>query len=266
MRSRLAGGSAISTDRRIGESAHFLRVIEQAGSCHPSCRVAMTAARIIRLFHMFKSDVFERTQAPTAEIGASLYNFIIGAVLIWGFAVTAIVQSYFHHIQFGWPAAIGYIAGVFVGTLLARSTNPVLSLLGYHLVIVPTGVMLGPFVNALSPNVLQDTLFLTGGVTCAMMGLGTVFPRAFVRIGGALFIALLALVVVGFVQAIFIHRYYPLVDWIAAGIFSLYIAYDYARAQLIPKTVDNAIDVCIALYLDVINLFIRIASLLSRRE
>jgi FtsH-binding integral membrane protein len=61
-------------------------------------------------------------------------------------------------------------------------------------------------------------------------------------------------------------RSFTIVDWIAAGIFSLYIAYDYARAQLIPKTVDNAVDVCIALYLDVINLFIRIASIMSRRD
>ncbi|MEA3211348.1 MAG: hypothetical protein QOE70_4405 [Chthoniobacter sp.] len=215
---------------------------------------------------MFKSDVFDRSTPVSGEISASLYNFIIGAVLIWGFAVTAMVQSYFHHVSFGWPLLLAYIAGVFVGTMLARSENPVLSLLGYHLVVVPTGVMLGPFVNALSPQVLQNTLFLTGGVTCGMMGLGTVFPRAFARIGGALFISLIALVVVSLLEAFVFKKSFTMVDYIAAGIFSLYIAYDYARAQLIPKTFDNAIDVCIALYLDIINLFIRLASILSRRE
>lgn len=215
---------------------------------------------------MFKSDVFDRTADESREISASLYNFIIGAVLVWGFVVTGVVQSYFHDFSFGWPIMLGYIAAVFAGSMVARSQNPVLSLLGYHLVVVPTGVFLGPFVNMLSPQVLQSALMLTGGVTCAMMGLGTIFPHAFAKIGKALFIALISLIVVGLIEMFFLKRSFTIVDWIAAGIFSLYIAYDYARAQLIPKTVDNAIDVCIALYLDIINLFIRLALILSRRD
>lgn len=215
---------------------------------------------------MLKSDVFHREVSESREISVSLYNFIIGAVLLWGFALTAIVQSYFHDFSYGWRMILGYLGCILVGSLIARSENPVLSLLGYHFVVVPTGVFLGPFVNALSPQVLQSALMLTGGVTCAMMGLGTVFPRAFAKIGGALFIALIGLVVVGLLEMFLFKRSFTIVDWIAAGIFSLYIAYDYARAQLIPKTFDNAIDVCIALYLDIINLFIRLASILSRRD
>jgi FtsH-binding integral membrane protein len=215
---------------------------------------------------MFKSDVFDRSGAETREVSASLFNFIIGAVLLWGFVVTAVVQSYFHDFNYGWPIMLGYIAAVFAGSMVARSENPVVSLIGYHLVVVPTGVFLGPFVNRLSPQVLQSALMLTGGVTCGMMALGTIFPHAFVKIGRALFIALIGLVVVGLLEMFLFKRAFTIVDWIAAGIFSLYIAYDYARAQLIPKTVDNAVDVCIALYLDIINLFIRIAAIMSRRN
>ncbi len=215
---------------------------------------------------MFDSDVFDRSIPESREISASLYNFIIGAVLLWGFVVTAVVQSYFHDFNFGWPMLLGYLACVFAGAWVAKSENPVMSLLGYHLVVVPTGVFLGPFINMLSPQVLQSAMMLTGGVTCLMMGLGTVFPQAFAKIGKALFFALIGLIVVGLLEMFLFKRSFTIVDWIAAGIFSLYIAYDYARAQLIPKTVDNAIDVCIALYLDIINLFIRLASILSRRN
>ena len=215
---------------------------------------------------MFKSDVFNRTGSDNAEISASLYNFIIGAVLLWGFFLTAVIQHQCADIQFGWPLMIGYLVCTFGGFWLSRSQNPLVSLLGYHLVVVPTGVMLGPFVNRLSPQVLQNTLFLTGGVTAGMMACGTVFPAFFAKIGRALFFSLLALVVVSLVQMFFFPRGYTIVDYCAAGIFSLYIAYDYARAQSIPKTLDNAVDVCIALYLDIINLFIRLASILSRRD
>ena len=56
---------------------------------------------------MFDSDVFHRSATATDEISPSLYNFIIGAVLMWGFALTAIVQSHFHDLNFGWPLMIG---------------------------------------------------------------------------------------------------------------------------------------------------------------
>ena len=48
-------------------------------------------------------------------------------------------------------------------------------------------------------------------------------------------------------------------------IFSGYIGYDWARANMIPKTLDNAIDSAASLYIDIINLFIRILQILSRR-
>jgi FtsH-binding integral membrane protein len=215
---------------------------------------------------MFDSDVFSRTDSDTNEISPSLYNFIIGAVLLWGFFLTGVIQHQCANIQFGWPLIIGYFVCSFAGFWLSRSQNPVVSLLGYHLVVVPTGVMLGPLVNSLSPQVLQNTLFLTGGVTCGMMSLGTVFPAFFAKMGRALFFSLIALIIVSLLQMFFFPRGFGIVDYCAAGIFSLYIAYDYARAQMIPKTMDNAIDVCIALYLDIINLFIRLASILSRRD
>ena len=215
---------------------------------------------------MIDSDVFTREKSDSDEISASLYNFIIGAVLLWGFFLTAVIQKQCQDIQLGGAVIIGYLVSSFVGLMLSRSKNALLSLLGYHFVVVPTGVLLGPFVNRLSPEVLNNTLFLTGGVTLAMMGAATVFPGLFLKMGRALFFSLIALIVVGLVQRFFYPHGYTLVDYCAAGIFSLYIAYDYARAQSIPKTMDNAVDVCIALYLDIINLFIRLASILSRRN
>lgn len=215
---------------------------------------------------MLNSDVFDRENTTGDEISAGLYNFIIGAVLIWGFFITAVVQHQFAHVQFGWPLMIGYFVSSLIGIAISRSKNALISLVGYHFIVIPTGILLGPFVNRLSPQVLQNTLFLTGGVTFGMMGAATVFPAIFLKIGRALFFSLIALIVVSLLSMFFFPGAYTIIDYVAAGIFSLYIAYDYARAQSIPKTMDNAVDVCIALYLDIINLFIRLASILSRRN
>ena len=54
-------------------------------------------------------------------------------------------------------------------------------------------------------------------------------------------------------------------DWIVALLFCGYIGYDWARANAIPNTLDNAIDSAAALYLDIINLFIRLLHIMSRR-
>ena len=52
----------------------------------------------------------------------------------------------------------------------------------------------------------------------------------------------------------------------AAAIFSLYIGYDMYRAQRYPKTADNAVDCAVDIYLDIINLFLRLLRILGRRR
>ena len=56
-----------------------------------------------------------------------------------------------------------------------------------------------------------------------------------------------------------------IVDGLFVLIFSGYIGYDWARANRLPKTLDNAIDSAAALYLDIINLFLRLLRLMRRR-
>ena len=55
-------------------------------------------------------------------------------------------------------------------------------------------------------------------------------------------------------------------DWIAAGLFSLYIGYDLHRSQQFAKTLDNAVDCALDIYLDIANLFLRLLRLLSRKK
>lgn len=59
-------------------------------------------------------------------------------------------------------------------------------------------------------------------------------------------------------------------SWVGAIIFSLYIGYDCWKSQKYVKTVDNAIDSAIDVYLDIINLFLEILTIMinfkNRRE
>ena len=61
-------------------------------------------------------------------------------------------------------------------------------------------------------------------------------------------------------------RVQTVTSWIAAGVFSLYIGYDVYRSQQFPKTVDNAVDCALDIYMDIANLFLRILQILGKRK
>jgi FtsH-binding integral membrane protein len=98
-----------------------------------------------------------------------------------------------------------------------------------------------------------------------MMILASILPNLFSRMGTALFIALSVSLLANFI-AMLLGYNGDAFNWIFVIIFSLYIGFDWYRAQQFPKTLDNAIDCVLDLYLDIINLFLRILEIISRRN
>ena len=222
---------------------------------------------------MMKSTVFERTQADShgALIGAAAYNLIIGLTLLWGFAVNwwmvlNIPVADLMEIN-PWIFVIGYFAACLTGIwLFSSSSSPLISFIGYNLVVVPFGLIVNIAVSRYNPTVVADAVQMTGLVTAMMMVLGSLYPAFFARIRNALAISLLCVIVVELIALFFFEKQYGIIDWIVVVIFCGYIGYDWARANAIPKTVDNAVDSAAALYMDIINLFLRILRILGRKR
>jgi FtsH-binding integral membrane protein len=162
---------------------------------------------------------------------------------------------------------LGYFACCFIGILMFRKSNsPAISFLGYNLVVIPFGFIINLVVAQYDPEIVLSAIKVTGLVTLVMMLFGTLFPAFFRRIAGALTIALISVIIVELV-AIFIFKTHPeIIDWIVVVIFCGYIGYDWGRANSIPCTVDNAVDSAAALYMDIINLFLRILRIMGRRQ
>ena len=97
-----------------------------------------------------------------------------------------------------------------------------------------------------------------------MMILGTLYPGFFFKIARGLFIALIIVVVVELVEVFVFGIHHDILDWAVVLIFCGYIGYDWARANSIPKTIDNAVDSAAALYMDILLLFLRILRILGR--
>lgn len=219
---------------------------------------------------MLEESVFDRTESYEPEISARLYNFTIGAVLCWGFGVnwwmvTAIPADAILAVPI-WAFLVGYFASCMFGIYLFDSyENPLISFLGYNFVVVPFGLVINVVVSRYDPTLVVEAIKVTGFVTGCMMLLGSLFPQFFKRISGALCISLLIVLLVELFQMFVLGIRQPWTDWVVAIIFCGYIGYDWGRANQIPKTLDNAVDSAAALYMDIINLFIRILRIMGRR-
>lgn len=208
------------------------------------------------------------------QISVRTYNAIMCGTLLWGFLANALMVAYLAApvmnlaIQIG-PLGlfIGYIVLAIVGIIMsAKSSNPVVSFIGFNLLVLPMGVMLCLLVPGLPVAVVTKALLLTGIVTATMVLLGLIQPNLFLSMGRTLFIAFIAAFVAELVATFLFHYTGTAFDWIFVILFSGYIGYDVAKSQVYPKTVDFAIDCSLDIYIDIIGLFIRLLSLLSREN
>lgn len=217
---------------------------------------------------MFKNESVSAPIKETDILSNNVYNLVIGAVLLWGFAInwylvsnvsTAYLQSFNPFVLL-----IGYFVSCFAGiAMFTKSDKPIVSFLGYNLVVVPFGLVLNLFLSGISPTIVENAIQTTALVTVGMMALGTIFPSFFARIETGLFWALVVAIVVEVIQMVFFKTNLGIMDWIIAIIFCGYIGVDWGRANSMPKTLDNAIDGAAALYMDIINLFVRIVSIMN---
>jgi len=220
---------------------------------------------------MLESDVFKRTKTKAELIGDAKYNFIIGVVLCWGFFINWVlvvnVDSVWLRSINIWLFLVSYFASCFYGVyLFNKSHKPHVSFIGYNFVVVPFGLVVNVVVSQYDSSVVIEAIKITGGVTVIMMVLGSMYPVFFKKISGALAAALIAVIIIELVQVLLLGIHHNWLDWAVAIIFCGYIGYDWGRANQIPKTVDNAVDSAAALYMDIINLFLRVLRILGRRR
>ena len=208
------------------------------------------------------------------QISVRRYNAVMLLTLLWGFLVNTVMVYYFAIPIMRLLSGVGPL-WIFIGyfvlaiagiAISARSANPWISFLGYNLLVLPIGVLLCLILPGIPVAIVTKALLLTGIVTATMTLLGLVAPNVFLGMGRTLFIALIVGILAELVATFLFHYTGTAFDWIFVVLFSGYIGYDVAKSQIYPKTVDNAVDCALDIYLDIINIFIRLLALLSRKE
>ena len=221
------------------------------------------AARRARLEAVYTEDQI---------ISERAYNAVMLGVLLWGLLVNVLlcftVGDVYQYIQ-PLPFLIIYIVCAIAGILIAgKSHKPIVSFLGYNLVVVPFGLVISTMVaeyGGAGSRLVADAFMYTLFISLGMAGAALAFPNLFAKLGGALLGTLFGLILCEVLLLIF-RVNQNVMDWIAAGLFSLYIGYDVYRSQQFAKTLDNAVDCALDIYLDIANLFLRLLRLLARRR
>ncbi|MBI4119671.1 MAG: US12 family protein [Parcubacteria group bacterium] len=214
----------------------------------------------------FGESVWEREGSASNELTKHSYIAAVSAFTTYGIVLASVVAF----MTLGWrPASIWPVLGIglampIVGILIATLSDAwLVSMFGYSLLVVGLGAITGPSVSLYETGVVITALTATAGVSVVMSLTGILYPNSLEGMGSYLFGGLLALVFVRFGQAIMAGMgisesiwYMPYIEYGAALLFSLYIVYDWNRALRLPHTLDNAVDCSMAIFLDIINLFI----------
>ena len=208
---------------------------------------------------------------PGHIISRNTYNLALGGFTLYGLLVNlilctipAVTELYYtmNPIVF----LIGYFALCWGGIALSKnSDNPLVSFLGYNMVCCPMGVVVSACVTGyggIGNELVQQAFLITCIVAGVMTAASMAYPQFFDKLGGTLFVVLISLIVVEIVLLL-LGIEQIVTSWVAAILFSFYIGFDFYRSQQFEPCLDNAVDCALDIYVDLINLFIRILRILA---
>ena len=212
-----------------------------------------------------KTNVWDRTGAH--EMSKGLFAFLTSIWVLAGIGTSLAFSSVSSTWDLGLWAILGILASAVAGSVLAlTSPNPGISVLGFAMVAIPFGILLGPFLNVFVAVDIIKIFFVTTGLVAILGAVGAMIPDSLEGLGswvlGALVVLLLgqlAIPVAGFF-GVPIETPLAIWDWVGVAVFCAIVVYDWNRAMKLPRTVANSIDAGLSIYLDWVNIFIRLLS------
>lgn len=219
------------------------------------------------------------TLSGVGLLSDSMYNLLIGLMLLWGFLVNylmtkfagaSIVRYLYMNEESSGTILIVFLLAYFGlcigGSRLMRSPNVALDFLGYNMIVIPIGVLLCVALQSYRTDVIVEAIVITAAITLLMIVASTIYPAIFASMGRGLSAALLATILVDLVATLIFHKDFTIIDYIVTGIMSLYIGFDWVRAWSCQRTPNNAIAVAASLYLDIVNILLRVLRILNRSK
>lgn len=208
--------------------------------------------------------MFNNTSKP---LPLAKFNTAIGIVLMEGFLLTALIikiaGAYFAKWSPWLLVIVCFVAAIAGMVISAKSNRPQISFLGYNLVVVSMGAVLSVVFKDAAPRAVIHAAVITAVIIIGMIIAGQMIPSFFLKLERVLTIALIGVIAVELIACFAGWIRFSFWDVLVAGLFALWVGYDWAKAQRGELTLDAAIDSCVALYLDAANLLIRIVAIID---
>lgn len=229
----------------------------------------------------------ELTTFVQRTYGLLAFSLVLGAAACWGMlqvmpTVQAVTRSGAvvtipSFPQWGlfllWGATLGFsLLGSFAKSGARQGEFSVLGLVGLVGMVVASGAMLGPTIGIYVGLGMASTVAAAAVITAvtftALTAVVFLTGKNFGFMGKFLFVALIALVVAGLVNAFFVHSATFNVWYAAIGaiLFCGFILFDTSSVVHFYGPQNLVIPAVIALYLDIFNLFVLLLSLLGSRR
>ena len=198
------------------------------------------------------------------------YNLTIGLTLLWGVLINVVMATFFTYqilsLNYILVLVIYFIGTIGCSIIVHKSNSPAVSFAAFSGMAASMGLLLTFYVYLFTANSVAYAFIATGLVTVMMIILSMLYPDFFKSLGRTLFISLIGCILVEFIGSLIFHLPLTIIDYVVALIFCGYIGLDWSRAQQFPTPLDNALDSAADIYLDVVNLFIRILSITGKRR
>ena len=208
--------------------------------------------------------MYDYLEHKNSELSLRAYNLTIGFVLLWGIVINVLMCKFCVKTFMNWnytAIVICYFVVCTIGIFISKiSNNPLIIFLGYNMVVLPVGVVLSIGLIETDKISIMNAFLTTTVVTLIMIILASIVPTIFLSIENTLFACLFGVVVCELIFMFIGFSTPSLWDFCIALLFCGYLGYDWAKAQTKAHTLNNAISSVVDLYLDVVNLFLRILS------
>ena len=198
------------------------------------------------------------------------YNMAIGATLLWGIVVnmlmSVVLQSTILRMNYLLVLVLYFVGTIGCSIIVHRTNNAAIGFIAFTGMAFCMGLLLTYYVYAFTAHSVAYAFIATALVTVIMVLLSMLYPNFFLSLGRTLFVALIVCIIAQTVVGLIFRMPLNGIDYIVSLIFCGYIGFDWSRAQMYPKTANNAVACASDIYLDCVNLFIRILSIVGRRR
>ncbi|WP_144744182.1 Bax inhibitor-1 family protein [Enorma burkinafasonensis] len=223
----------------------------------------------------YGSPIYREQPAPQL-ISRRLYNLVLTGFVVLSFVIMAACSYITGTREFllfmvrnpmlvTVGSLVGSIGGIIAMSIGRSRENLTLGLIGYAFFSLTFGFTTSIALSAYDMESISMAFTATAGIMIVFGAAGFMFPDFFARLQGVLAVGLLAIIAVELVL-MFMGVQQSVTDIVVILLFCGFIGYDVYRASTALPTFTNALWYAVDLYLDIINVFLRLLALFGRRD